>query len=249
MLKPRLKPLTTGITLSCVTIAVAALSGCQSALSGGSAVGGTAGLPFLAAAAVPFAVGSNGRPDLRTVALEGPHIRPIDRTCLPAGTSPPGEIPLYRGEIATIHAKIAYIDSYAADCNDELTIQEQLKDIQCKARLTGADAVINVRPLEHQLRGFVNDPNTPFPSSRQAPSVMFFYRGTAIKYQEPVVDEPTPIEVVEPPLPAGAVAPAPGAGGLFGNVLGTRRVVSPGETAPPPIPAPNPLDAAAQPLR
>ncbi len=243
MLTLPFQPFRAVIALCFITMIMPVLSGCQS--SGIS----MSSLPFFAAGAVPIAVGSNGRPDLRTLALEGPHIRPIDRTCLPAGTSPPGEIPLYRGDIATIHAKIAYIDSYAADCNDERTVQAQHHDIQCKARLTGADAVINVRPLEHRVRGFVNDPNTPFPSSRQAPSVMFFIRGTAIKYQEAVVGDPAPIEIVQPPPPPGAVPIGTARGGMFGDLLGDRQTVAPGEVPPPPIPAINPLDAAAQPLR
>lgn len=144
----------------------------------------------------------------RTRALEGPHIRPIDGHCLPAGVSPP-EIPLYQGEIATNHAKIATIDSFAADCKDEATVREQLLDLQRKARLAGADALTHVRPLSHKLYGFLNDPNTPFPSVRQGSSEMYFFRATAIKYQEPVVGDPPRIEVKEPPLPAGAVPVRP----------------------------------------
>lgn len=188
--------------------------------------------------------------------LEGPHIRPIDRACLPAGTSPAGEVPLYRENVAALHAEVAVIDSFAADVKDAPTVQAQLEDIQCKARLAGADAVVRVRPLTHELFGFVNNPNTPFPSVMQDETKKYFFRGTAIKYQEPVTKEPARIEVTQAPLPPGAIPP-PQTGRdrvipvPFSSPLGPGPgpALSDPRTPQAPVPAPDPLGSGNQVIR
>ena len=118
-----------------------------------------------------------------------PPIRPIDKTCLPAGKSP-ATIPLYRGDLQAKYAEIANIDSFVSldECDD--TVRLQLKDLQTKARAIGADAAIRVRKLNNRIRGFQEDPETPFWSVKQGYSKDRFLRATAIKYLEIPPAEP-----------------------------------------------------------
>jgi len=129
---------------------------------------------------------------------EKPPIRPIDKHCLPSGKSP-AELPLYRADVAAKYAEIAYVDSFVSLDNCTDTVERQLKDLQAKGRTTGADALIRVRLLKNRVRGWQEDPNTPFYSVRQGDSTDYFFRATAIKYLQPIPPEPetVPITVVQ----------------------------------------------------
>lgn len=131
---------------------------------------------------------------------EKPPIRPIDKTCLPAGTSPK-VVPLYRADVAAKHQQIAYIDSFVAFDNCTDTVQKQLKDLEAKARTTGADALIRVRLLRNRVIGYKENPYTPFFDVMQGESEDYFFRAIAIKYLEPVPEEPEMVPIVVSPQP------------------------------------------------
>ncbi len=112
---------------------------------------------------------------------KNPPIRPIDRTCLPAG-APRAELPIYMTDLNEKYQEIATIDSYFADNKRMETVVKQARDIQAKGQAVGADAVIRVRPLANKVHGFKENPDTPFFSVKQGSSEDYFVRGTAIKY-------------------------------------------------------------------
>lgn len=128
-----------------------------------------------------------------------PPIRPIDKTCLPAGTA--HKVPLYRSDLAAKYQEIANVDSYTATDNCSDTVRLQLKDLQSKGRVIGADALIRVRLLANKVTGYQENPDTPFWSVKQGTSNDFFYRGTAIKFLEPQPAEPKEL-VVNTEVPA-----------------------------------------------
>ncbi len=112
---------------------------------------------------------------------ENPPIRAIDRTCLPAGKARQ-ELPIYMTDLNEKYQEIATIDSYITDNKCIETLIKQARDIQSKGQAVGADAVIRVRPLSNKIRGFKENPDTPFFSVKQGASEDYFVRGTAIKY-------------------------------------------------------------------
>jgi hypothetical protein len=134
-------------------------------------------------------------------------VRPVDRACLPAGTSP-AEIPLYRGDVEARYRVIATIDSFACsqcetkDGIEPEVIQEMMRDLQEKARAAGADALIRVKLLSNKVSGFKENPRTPFWSVMQGQWEEPFFRGVAIKYEQPMAGEPRAIPERTPgPLP------------------------------------------------
>lgn len=128
-----------------------------------------------------------------------PPVRPIDKSCLGCNGPSRGVVPLYRADLLVKYQEMAYIDSFVAMDNCSDTVQAQLKDVQTKARAVGADAVIRVRLLNNKVRGFQEDPNTPFFSVRQGESRDYFFRGTAVRYLEPVQGEPEEATMVQAP--------------------------------------------------
>lgn len=118
-----------------------------------------------------------------------PPIRSIDRTCLPAGAPKPN-LALYTTDLAEQYQEIATVDSYISTDKCEDTTRMQLKDLQAKGTAIGADALIRVRPLHNNIRGWKENPDTPFFSVEQGESKDFFYRATAIKYVKQPVGEP-----------------------------------------------------------
>lgn len=110
-----------------------------------------------------------------------PPIRSIDRTLLPAGAPRP-ELPIYMSDLNEKYQEIATIDSYITDNKCMDTLVKQARDVQAKGQAVGADAVIRVRSLSNKIRGFKENPDTPFFSVRQGESNDYFVRGTAIKY-------------------------------------------------------------------
>lgn len=132
---------------------------------------------------------------------EKPPIRPIDKTCLPVGGA--HKVPLYRSDLAAKYQEIANIDSYTATDNCSDTVKLQLKDLQSKGSVIGADALIRVRLLANKVTGFQENPDTPFWSVKQGTSNDFFYRATAIKYLEPQPAEPKEqaVNTNQAPLP------------------------------------------------
>jgi len=110
-----------------------------------------------------------------------PDIRSIDRTCLPVGPPNPN-IALYRSDLEEHYQEVAYIDSFVSTDRCEDTTRRQLKDLQAKGSAIGADALIRVRPLENKIRGWKENPDTPFFSVEQGASDDYFFRATAIKY-------------------------------------------------------------------
>lgn len=137
-------------------------------------------------------------------------VRPIDRACLPAGTSP-AEIPLYRGDVLAKYTELATVDSfacsqcYATDGMEPAVVQDMLQDLQEKARSVGADAVIRVKMLGNQVAGFKENARTPFWSVEQGEWKEPFFRGIAIKYTTPQKGEPR--VVAERPLGPGPALP------------------------------------------
>lgn len=126
-----------------------------------------------------------------------PPIRMIDHACLPAGKSP-ADVPLYRQDIDEQYVQIAHIDSYVCQDPDEGCTKAMLKDLEAKARIAGADAVIRVKMLANKRTGFIENPRTPFISLQQGKWEENFFRGIAIKYTRP--PKPAPETVQEPAL-------------------------------------------------
>jgi len=121
-----------------------------------------------------------------------PPIRSIDRTCLPAG-SPRPNLPLYTSDLAAQYQEVAVVDSFISTDKCDDTTRNQLKDLQAKGQAIGADALIRVRPLNNRVRGWQENPDTPFFSVRQGQSKDYFYRATAIKYLKTPATEPEPL--------------------------------------------------------
>jgi hypothetical protein len=122
-----------------------------------------------------------------------PPIRPIDKTCLPAGR--PKKLALYRSDLQAKYQEIAHIDSFISDNNCSDTVRAQLKDLQQKGTVIGADAMIRVRLLANKVTGYQENPDTPFFSLKQGTANDYFYRATAIKYLEPPPAEPKELTV------------------------------------------------------
>jgi hypothetical protein len=153
-----------------------------------------------------------------------PPIRPIDKTCLPAGRAK--TVPLYRADLLAKYQEIANVDSFISDNNCTDTVRLQLQDLQKKGAFTGADALIRVRLLTNKVRGYQENPDTPFFDVRQGESEDYFYRATAIKYLEKPVGEPKTAAVVETLLPAKKTKEQVdtfGTGKLFSNSQGKKR--------------------------
>ncbi len=147
-----------------------------------------------------------------TCCADKPPIRPIDKTCLPAGNR--GEVPLYHTDLLLKYQEIANIDSFKSDNNCSDTVRMQLKDLQAKGRIAGADALIRVRLLANHVRGFQENPDTPFFSVKQGTSNDLFYRATAVKYLEA---PPREVEGLNVDLETAPLAGKTKSGDMFGT--------------------------------
>ncbi|MGI8908521.1 MAG: hypothetical protein ACR2IE_18760 [Candidatus Sumerlaeaceae bacterium] len=161
-----------------------------------------------------------------------PPIRPVDKTCLPAGR--PSEVPLYRGDLLAKYQEVANVDSFLSDDNCSDTAKLQLKDLQAKGVVIGADALIRVRLLSNRLRGYKENPDTPFWSVKQGLSNDYFYRATAIKYLEQPQGEPQAlaVRVLTEPLPA---KPKDGADPFSTNKLFRKKSREPRDATVPEV--------------
>jgi hypothetical protein len=130
-----------------------------------------------------------------------PPIRSIDRTCLPAG-APQADLPMYNTDLAEQYQEIATVDSYISTDKCADTTRNQLRDLQAKGQGIGADAMIRVRMLANQVRGWKENPETPFFSVKQGESQDYFFRATAIKYLRPPQGEP---KLAAAPAPRPAI--------------------------------------------
>jgi len=120
-----------------------------------------------------------------------PPVRSIDRTCLPAGPPRP-DLPLYTTDLAEQYQEIATVDSFRSDEKCDDTTRRQMKDLQAKGQAIGADAMIRVRMLANNIRGWKENNETPFFSVKQGESKDYFFRATAIKYLRWPKGEPQP---------------------------------------------------------
>ena len=115
------------------------------------------------------------------------------------------EIKLFVNDVQRPHVALAVVESFSRRETDTETKRQQLLDLRQRARDLGADAIVNVRFLNNEIRGFVVDEAVPFRSYRQGRYEMYFLRGTAIKYLE--VDaaegETSMDSVTATPMPEG----------------------------------------------
>lgn len=130
-----------------------------------------------------------------------PAIRSIDRTCLPAGAPRP-DLPLYNSDLAEHYQEVATVDSFVSDDKCEDVTRRQLQDLQAKGQSIGADAMIRVRLLANNVRGWKENPETPFFSVKQGETQDYFFRATAIKYLHWPKGEPKQAAAPLPSRPA-----------------------------------------------
>ncbi len=135
-----------------------------------------------------------------------PAVRSIDRTCLPAG-APQADMPLFTTDLAEQYQEVANLDSFISTDRCADTTRLQLKDLQAKGQHIGADALIRVRLLANDVRGWRENPDTPFWSVMQGESKDYFFRATAIKYLRRPAGDPVQVAVPPPPPPATTVSP------------------------------------------
>ncbi len=94
------------------------------------------------------------------------------------------EVKLFVNAVRRPHIQLAYIDSFYDSADDTEVLKRQLADIRKKARKLGADAIVNVRQLNSEVRGFTVDESVPFKSYEQGEYELTFVRGTAVKFVE-----------------------------------------------------------------
>lgn len=135
-----------------------------------------------------------------------PSVRSIDRTCLPAGPQR-FDVPLFNTDLAEMYQEIATVDSFVSTDKCEDTTRHQLIDLQAKGQRIGADAMIRVRVLANDIRGWQENPDTPFWSVKQGESQDYFFRATAIKYLRPPSGTPRQAPVPQAPPPVTTVSP------------------------------------------
>lgn len=94
------------------------------------------------------------------------------------------EVRLYVTPVRRPHIEVAYVQSFADISQDTETRRAQLRELRETARRVGADAVMEVRQMKNQVRGFVQDERTPFRSYTQDRYDMHFFRGIAVRFVE-----------------------------------------------------------------
>ncbi|MCC5876837.1 MAG: hypothetical protein JJU11_11510 [Candidatus Sumerlaeia bacterium] len=94
----------------------------------------------------------------------------------------PAEVRLYVNQVRRPHIKLAHVQSFAEVSRDNDVRRDQLRDIRETAAKVGADAVMEIRQMNNQVRGFVQDERTPFRSYTQDRYQTYFLRGVAIKF-------------------------------------------------------------------
>ena len=100
-------------------------------------------------------------------------------------------IRLFVTDVDEPYKMVAFVQSLSSPNRDQETQREQLVYLREVAREVGADAVIHIAQFNDQIRGFVPDDATPFPSVRQGRTNTYFVRGIAIRY----IDDPEPDEL------------------------------------------------------
>lgn len=135
-----------------------------------------------------------------------PPVRSIDRTCLPVAP-PRANVPLYNTDLAEQYQEIATVDSFISTDQSAETTRRQLKDLQAKGQGIGADAMIRVRVLANDFRGWQENADTPFWSVKQGTSKDYFFRATAVKYLRQPDGDPTPMAVPAPRPAVTTVSP------------------------------------------
>src|SRR5690606_38841160 len=103
--------------------------------------------------------------------------------------------------------EIATVDSFISADKCEDTTRHQLKDLQAKGQSIGADALIRTRMLANDVRGWKENPDTPFFSVEQGYSEDYFFRATAIKYLRRPEGEPKPMAVPAPRPAVTTISP------------------------------------------
>jgi hypothetical protein len=91
---------------------------------------------------------------------------------------------LYVNTVAEPHVRIAHVNSFAAQKDDEETRRRQLEDLRKRAWSLGADAVVEVKRLRNKGQGWVIDEQVPFTAYQQGRYRQYFLRGVAIRYGE-----------------------------------------------------------------
>lgn len=108
----------------------------------------------------------------------------------------PTEVRLYVNQVRRPHIKVAYVQSFSdLSRTDEEVRREQLLELRNNAARVGADAVMDIRQMKNQVRGFVQDERTPFRSYTQDRYETYFLRGVAIRFVE---DEATAAAFADP---------------------------------------------------
>ncbi|MCX7625186.1 MAG: hypothetical protein N2Z21_03120 [Candidatus Sumerlaeaceae bacterium] len=91
-------------------------------------------------------------------------------------------VELLSGKPSRDYREVGVVESSRAKKLTPDVTAQMMKDLQNKAALLGADAVIDVHRLADRHEGFVNNPRTPFPSVMQGEWKTYFFRGTAVRF-------------------------------------------------------------------
>jgi hypothetical protein len=108
------------------------------------------------------------------------------RASLPAGAS----VDLYIGKLKAPNERIAIVDSERYATKDDAAKERMLEELKRRARKVGAEAVQDIRLLAVRKRGMIADDRAPIAGPmRQGYYHLYFLRGQAIHYLEPVPGE------------------------------------------------------------
>lgn len=100
------------------------------------------------------------------------------------------DVRLYVSTVTEPHVRIAHVNSFAAQADDEETRRRQLEDLRERAWGLGADAVVDVKRLRNKGQGWVIDEQVPFTAYTQGSYRQYFLRGVAIRYgEDPSADD------------------------------------------------------------
>ncbi len=108
-------------------------------------------------------------------------------------TPPDQEIRLYVNPLVRPHVEVAHVQSFKDTETDSETRRRQLAQMRETARSLGADAIMDIRQMEGEVRGLVIDEMVPFRAYRQGRYPLYFLRGTAVRFAEEE-EEVTPID-------------------------------------------------------
>jgi hypothetical protein len=94
------------------------------------------------------------------------------------------EIPIYSSPAPRDGIAYAVLQSRRVREKSQENIELLYDDIARAARDANADAVVDLQILPVRRRGWMSDPNTPFPSWKHGKWLEYVLRGTAIYYPE-----------------------------------------------------------------